>query len=90
LVIQNDIANQYSPVTIVPAITSKFDLPSYPTEVVVQSEESGLPQISAVLLNQIRSVDRKRSVKKIDRAVGETMQRVDRAVKISLNLIAIQ
>jgi len=55
LVIQNDIPNQYSPITIVAAITSKFNLPPYPTEVVIQPKASGLSQASAILLNQIRS-----------------------------------
>ena len=58
LVIQNDIGNQYSPITIVAALTSKFDLPPYPAEVVMEPRDSGLPQASDVLLNQIRSVDR--------------------------------
>ena len=40
LVIQNDIGNQYSPITVVAAITSKFDVPPYPTEVVMESKES--------------------------------------------------
>ena len=68
LVIQNDIANRYSPVTIVAAITSKFGVPPYPTEVVMESDESGLPQLSVVVLNQIRSVDRQRLIKRIGRA----------------------
>ena len=45
LVIQNDIGNQYSPITIVAAITSKFDLPPYPTEVVMEPKDSGLSQL---------------------------------------------
>jgi mRNA interferase MazF len=87
LVIQNDIGNQHSPVTIVAAITSKFDVPPYPTEVVMEPEESGLPRRSAVLLNQIRSVDRRRLVKRLGHASQEITQRVDRAIQISLGLI---
>lgn len=89
LVIQNDIGNQYSPITIVAAITSKFDLPPYPTEVVMEPEDSGLPQTSAVVLNQIRSVDRQRLIKRIGRARPEVMSRVDRAISISLGLVEI-
>ncbi len=84
LVIQNDIANQYSPITIVAAITSKFDEPPYPTEVILEPQESGLPLRSAALLNQIRSVDRQRLVKHLGRADAETMQRIDAAIQISL------
>ena len=86
LIVQNDIANQYSPITILAAITSKFDIPPYPTEVVMETEESGLSQRSSVLLNQVRSVDRQRLIQRIGHASPETMQRVDRAIQISLGL----
>jgi mRNA interferase MazF len=89
LVIQNDIGNEYSPITIVAAITSKFDEPPYPTEVVMEPEESGLPLRSAVVLNQIRSIDRRRLVKRLGRASAKTMDRVDQAIQISLGLIKI-
>ncbi|MDP9054466.1 MAG: type II toxin-antitoxin system PemK/MazF family toxin [Acidobacteriota bacterium] len=89
LVIQNDIGNQYSPITIVAAITSKFDLPPYPTEVVMEAKDSGLSQTSAVVLNQIRSVDRQGLIKRIGKASPEIMGRVDRAIQISLGLVEI-
>jgi mRNA interferase MazF len=89
LIIQNDIGNQYSPITIVAAITSKFDLPPYPTEVVMEAKDSGLSQRSAVVLNQIRSVDRQRLIKRIGKASPEVMSRVDRAIQISLGLVEI-
>jgi mRNA interferase MazF len=87
LVIQNDIANRYSPITIVAAITSKFTQPPYPTEVVMSPYEGGLSQPSAVLLNQIRSVDRQRLVKRLGHADPQTMERVDQAIQISLGLL---
>ena len=89
LVIQNDIGNQYSPITIVAAITSKFDLPPYPTEVVMEPKDSGLKQASAVVLNQIRSVDLQRLIKRVGKASAEVMGRVDRALQISLGLVEI-
>jgi mRNA interferase MazF len=89
LIVQNDIANQYSPITILAAITSKFDIPPYPTEVIMETGESGLSQRSSVLLNQVRSVDRQRLVKRIGHASPETMQRVGRAIQISLGLTRI-
>jgi mRNA interferase MazF len=89
LVIQNDIGNQYSPITIVAAITSKFDLPPYPTEVVMEPKDSGLGQRSAVALNQIRSVDRQRLIKRVGKASPEIMGRVDRAIQISLGLVEV-
>jgi mRNA interferase MazF len=89
LVIQNDIGNQFSPITIVAAITSKFDLPPNPTEVVMDSTDSGLNQTSAIALNQIRSVDRQCLLKRIGKATPEVMARVDRAIAISLGLVNI-
>jgi len=89
LVIQNDIGNQYSPITIVAAITSKFDLPPYPTEVIMESKDSGLPQTSAVVLNQIRSVDNKRLIRRIGVASAEVMERVNGAMEISLGLVRV-
>ena len=86
LIVQNDIANQYSPITILAAITSKFDIPPYPTEVIMETGESGLSQRSSVLLNQVRSVDRQRLIQRIGHASPETMQRVDQAIHISLGL----
>ena len=85
VVIQNNIGNQYSPITIVAAITSKFSEPPYPTEVVVEPAESGLPLCSAVVLNQIRSVDRQR----LGHAGAATMDRVDKAIQISLGLLKL-
>jgi len=88
VVIQNDIGNRHSPITIVAAITSKLSTTPYPVEVVVQpSRESGLTERSAVLLNQIRSIDRKRFVRRLGSLDAEVMQEVDRALKISLGLI---
>ena len=62
VVIQNDPANRRSPITIVAAITSQFETPLYPTEVLVRPPEGGLTVDSVVLLNQVRSVDKGRLV----------------------------
>ena len=87
LVIQNDISNRHSPITIVAAMTTKYGDPPYPTEVAMLPDESGLSRDSAALLNQIRAVDRQRLVKRIGRADERTMRRVDRAIEISLGLV---
>src|SRR6266478_28203 len=89
LVVQNDIANRYSPITIVAAITSQYEEPLYPTEVLLQTGEGGTKVNSVVLLNQIRSVDKHRLVKRLGSISPETMRRVDRALQVSLGLIAI-
>ena len=87
LVLQNDIANRFSPITIVAAISSKFRDPPYPTDVVLERREGGLETGSAVLLNQIRSVDKRRLLRRLGVARPATMQRVSRALSISLGLV---
>ena len=69
LVVQNDIANRFSPITIVAAITSRFDASLYPTEVGIRPPEGGLDTDSVVLLNQIRSIDRQRLIRRLGRAL---------------------
>ena len=87
LILQNDIANRASPITIVAALTTKFDQELYPTEVLVRAPEGGLDADSVVLLNQIRSVDRRRLAQRLGRLTPQTMRLVDRALLRSLGLI---
>jgi mRNA interferase MazF len=87
LVVQNDIDNRLSPVTIVAAITSQIDDQIYPTEVRLSPPEGGLTKPSMVLLNQIRSIDKRRLVGRLGRLAPENMARVDRALQISLGLV---
>ena len=87
VIIQNDVSNQYSPITIVAAISSQFSEPPFPREVVIEPQDSGLQKRSAVIVNQIRSVDRLRLQKKIGRLSKQNMGRVDEAIQISLGLI---
>ena len=89
LIIQNDLANRWSPVTIVAAITSRFEEPVYPTEVPLVPPEGNLQNPSVVLLNQIRTVDRRRLVRRLGRLRPESMRRVDRAIRISLGLAGV-
>lgn len=89
LIIQNDVANEHSPITIVAAITSKFDDTLYPTEVLIAADEGGLKQDSVVLLNRIRSIDRQRLAKKLGKIENSTLRKVDLSIKISLGLIEI-
>src|SRR5690349_21280984 len=90
LVIQNDIGNRYSSVTIVAAITSTVSPVPYPVEVVVHPAASnGLDVSSAIRLDQIRSVDRQRLVRHLGVLDRATMTEVDEAIKISLGLITL-
>ena len=89
LVVQNDIANRYSPIVIVAAITSQFEEPLYPTEVLVKAPEGGLGDDSVVLLNQLRSIDKGRLVRRLGSLKSDTMGQVERAMLISLGLIKV-
>ena len=87
LVIQNDITNRYGMTTIVAAITSKLSTPPYPNEVLVQPDSTGLQVVSTIRLDQIRTVDRQRLIKRLGKIDAGTLRRVDEAIKISLGLI---
>ncbi|GFN34306.1 type II toxin-antitoxin system PemK/MazF family toxin [Tepidimicrobium xylanilyticum] len=87
LVIQNDIGNKYSPTTIVAAITSQINKAKLPTHVEISAPEYGLPKDSVVLLEQVRTIDKKRLREKIGRFNDEMMAKVDECLKISLGLI---
>jgi mRNA interferase MazF len=89
LILQNDIANRYSPVTIVAAITSKFSQPLYPADVLVKIPEGGLKADSVVMLDQVRSIDKRRLGKYLGRLRAETMEQVNRAIMISFGLVDI-
>jgi mRNA interferase MazF len=89
LIVQNDIANRHSPITIVAAITSQFGDPLYPTEVLIQPPEGGLTIASVVLLNHVRSIDRRRLMRRLGTLTSASMERVDRTILISLGLAGI-
>ena len=88
MVIQNDIGNRFSPLTIVAAITSVVSPAPYPIEVVVDpSPVNGLDVRSSIRLDQIRTVDRQRLVRRLGVVDLATMANVDEALKISLGLV---
>ncbi|MBD0302879.1 MAG: type II toxin-antitoxin system PemK/MazF family toxin [Tolypothrix sp. T3-bin4] len=89
LVLQNDVSNEYSPITIVAAITSKFDEPVYPTEVLIQVPEGGLTINSVALLNHIRSIDKQRLIKRLGKLEESTVKQVNQAIQISLGLVEL-
>jgi mRNA interferase MazF len=90
LVIQNDVGNRYSPLTIVAAITSSISPVTYPVEVVIDpTPGNGLEVQSSIRLDQIRTMDRQRLVRRLGVVDSPTMAKVDEAIKISLGLIRI-
>jgi mRNA interferase MazF len=89
LVVQNDIGNKYSPTIIIAAITSQINKAKLPTHVEITAPEYGLPKDSVVLLEQIRTIDKKRLREKIGRFNEDMMRSVDIALKISVGLTAL-
>lgn len=89
LVVQNDIGNKYSPTIIVAAITSQINKAKLPTHVEITAPEYGLPKDSVVLLEQIRTIDKKRLREKIGRFNDDMMRSVDDALKISIGLTVL-
>ena len=87
LIIQNNIYNEYSPITIVAPITSKLYKKEYPTNINLLKEDSKLGKDSTILLNQIKTIDKSRIIKKISSLSKEIIDKVDLAIKVSLGLI---
>lgn len=84
LVIQNDVGNKYSPTVIVSAITSQLSKAKLPTHIELASEQYKLPKNSVVLLEQIRTLDKRRLKEKITEIDDKKMKEVNRAILISL------
>ena len=90
LVIQNDVGNRYSRLTIVAAITSTVSPVPYPIEVIIDpSAVNGLGVRSSIRLDQIRTVDRQCLVRRLGAVDSSTMAKVDEALRISLGLIRL-
>jgi mRNA interferase MazF len=85
LVIQNDTGNTSSTTTIIAAITSKAKA-SYPFHVEVSAQESGLPQDSTILLEQILTISKSRLIRRASVLSSARMRDVDRALQFSLGL----
>ncbi len=86
LIIQNDVGNKYSPTVIVAAITSQINKARLPTHVEISAQDFGLPKDSVVLLEQIRTIDKKRLREKVGKFDDEMMEKIDEALKISVGL----
>jgi mRNA interferase MazF len=86
IILQNDIGNKYSPTIIIAAITSQINKAKLPTHVEISSEEYGLNKDSVVLLEQIRTLDKKRLKEKIGHMTEGDMKKVDTALLISVGL----
>jgi mRNA interferase MazF len=88
LIVQNDVGNRYSPTVICAAITSQINKAKLPTHIEIDSQLYTLVKDSVVLLEQVRTIDKKRLREKICRLDEELMKKVDKALLISFGLDA--
>ena len=93
LIVQNDTGNKYSPTVIAAAITSRTGKTKLPTHIEVSAgierngAKSGLPKNSVILLEQIRTIDKKRLMERMGKLDETTMQQVNSAIGISFGLL---
>ena len=90
LIVQNDIGNKYSPTVIAAAITSQKDKSNLPTHIKVNAENCGLAKDSIVLLEQVRTIDKKRLKERMGRLDESSMTAVNDAITVSFGLPSAQ
>ena len=86
LIIQNDVGNRHSPTVICAAITSKMNKAKLPTHVELDAEICHMVKDSVILLEQLRTIDKKRLRDKVCHLDGIIIKKIDDALKISLEL----
>jgi len=86
LIVQNDVGNKHSPTIICAAITSKMGKAKLPTHIELSAMEYDMDKDSVILLEQLRTIDKKRLKDKVCHLDNEIMERVNKALMISLEL----
>lgn len=86
LIVQNDVGNKHSPTIICAAITSRMNKAKMPTHIELSTEKYDMDKDSVVLLEQLRTIDKKRLKDKVCHLDAQIMQKVNRALMISLEL----
>ncbi len=89
LIVQNNIGNRHSPTVIAAAITSKTGKSQLPTHIPISSNDCGLTRDSVVLLEQLRTIDKKRLREKTGALPDNRLHQVDSALGISLGLSGV-
>ena len=87
LIIQNDVGNKHSPTVICAAITSRMNKAKLPTHVEIDACHYNIVKDSVILLEQLRTIDKKRLKDKVCHLDEDTLLKIDRALEISLELI---
>ena len=85
LIIQNDIGNKFSPTVIIAAITSQINKAKLPTHVEIKAHEYGIQKDSVILLEQVRTIDKKRLRERIGHLDDKLMEQVNDALSISFD-----
>ena len=86
LIVQNDVGNRHSPTVIAAAITSQQNKARLPTHIEISARSYGLSKDSVVLLEQVRTLDKRRLREKMGSLDEQVMQRVDHAIAVSFGL----
>ena len=86
LIVQNDTGNKHSPTVIAAAITSQIGKARLPTHIELEARSFGLTKDSVVLLEQIRTIDKRRLRERMGRVDEELMNKVDDAIAVSFGL----
>lgn len=86
LIIQNDMGNRHSPTVICAAITSRMNKAKLPTHVEIKAEEYGIVKDSVILLEQVRTIDKSRLKEKVCHLNHEVLEKINKALMISLSL----
>ncbi len=89
LIIQNDVGNRYSPTVIAAAITSRMGKTRLPTHIDIHADRVGLSKDSVVLLEQIRTLDKRRLKEKMGHLDGVVMNKINTAIAVSFGLGAL-
>ncbi|MCL2086837.1 MAG: type II toxin-antitoxin system PemK/MazF family toxin [Oscillospiraceae bacterium] len=89
LIVQNDVGNRHSPTVIAAAITSQKEKSRLPTHIALNSHHCGLAKDSVVLLEQVRTLDKKRLKERMGELDRGSMHKVDSALSVSFGLNAM-
>ena len=90
LIVQNDVGNKYSPTVIAAAITSRMGKARLPTHIDIPGTGAGLTKDSVILLEQVRTIDKKRLKEKMGHLDESTMSHVNNAIQVSFGLGGIE
>ena len=87
LIVQNDVGNRYSPTVIAAAITSRTDKTKLPTHIPIEARDCGLQKDSVVLLEQVRTLDKRRLRERMGSVSIQAMKEINQALSVSFGLI---